>query len=141
MAITNVALQINDATKIYGHSLKIGKGKVFGEKTLGIQKVNLTVLKGEIFGFLGPNGAGKTTTIRAVLDYLHIQNGSIKILARDHKRDRVEIRKHIGYVPGEMSLFDNFTGLELLSYLNNFRPINTEFLNELKTIFTLNIQK
>ena len=135
MAIVNVALQINDATKIYGHTLKIGKAKVFGEKTLGIQKVNLVVHKGEIFGFLGPNGAGKTTTIRAILDYLNIQNGSIKILGFDHKRDRIEIRNHIGYIPGEMSLFDNFTGLELLKYLSHFRKIDESFLKELKGIF------
>lgn len=141
MTNASLALQINDVTKIYGHSLSIGNKKILGEKTIGIKNITFSVRTGEIFGFLGPNGAGKTTTIRAMLNFLTIQNGNIKILDLDHKHDAIEIRKRIAYVPGDLSLFDNFTGIELLDYLNHFRPVNDPFLKELKSIFHVNLNK
>ena len=141
MSAENVAIQVNNLTKIYGHELQIGKYKVLGNQTIGIEKVNFSVRKGEIFGFLGPNGAGKTTTMRAILDYLAIQSGEITILGYDHKRARDLIRQKIAYIPGDMSLFDNFTGTELLQYLSHFRAINKDYFSKLKTIFKVNLDK
>ncbi|MHA1225907.1 MAG: ATP-binding cassette domain-containing protein [Candidatus Hodarchaeales archaeon] len=127
-------LEVNDLTKVYGRELHIFSRKM-GRKVVGAQNVSFKVKHGEIFGFLGPNGAGKTTTMRAILDYLKIQNGTITIFGKDYHQDSISIRKRIGYVPGDLSLYENFTGLELIKYVNNFRPVDKSFLEELKSIF------
>jgi len=131
-------LSVNNLTKIYGREIKIGPRKI-GRRVVGAQNVSFNVNKGEIFGFLGPNGAGKTTTMRAVLDYLKIQNGTISIFGLDHHTDKIDIRKNLGYVPGDLSLYENFSGNEILSYYSNFRPMNREFLKELKSIFRVDL--
>ena len=67
--------------------------------------LTLDVQPGEILGFLGPNGAGKTTTIRTVLDEIRPTSGKAWILGMDSHENSVEIRRHIGYVPGDLSYF------------------------------------
>ncbi|MHA1915316.1 MAG: ATP-binding cassette domain-containing protein [Promethearchaeota archaeon] len=101
--------------------------------------MSFSVEKGEIFGFLGPNGAGKTTTMRSILGYLKMQRGSISVFGLNHIQNSMEIRKRIGYVPGDLSLYEDFTGLELIEYLNRFQPINQEFLKELKSIYRVDL--
>ena len=137
-------LQVTNLTKIYGREVTLGGRKV-GRRVVGAQDVSFSVEKGEIFGFLGPNGAGKTTTMRAILDYLRIQQGSITIFGLDHHQDALLIRERIGHVPGEFALYENFTGNELIEYYGSFRPANQAFLNELKSFFrvdlTLNIKE
>ncbi|MBD3414618.1 MAG: ATP-binding cassette domain-containing protein [Candidatus Aminicenantes bacterium] len=71
----------------------------------GIKDVNLSVRKGEIFGFLGPNGAGKTTTQRVILDIIHPTKGSATVFGLDSRKDGVAVRKHVSYLPGELSLY------------------------------------
>ncbi|UCG01875.1 MAG: ABC transporter ATP-binding protein [Candidatus Heimdallarchaeota archaeon] len=137
---TEAILQVSNLTKVYGREFGLG-GKKFGSRVIGAQEVSFDVKKGEIFGFLGPNGAGKTTTMRAILDYLKIQTGTVTIFGLDHHRERFEIRKRIGYVPGDMALFENFTGEELLMYFSKFRPINEEFLAELRQNFRVKLHK
>lgn len=137
---TETILQVSNLTKIYGREISLG-GKKLGLGVVGAQEVSFDVKKGEIFGFLGPNGAGKTTTMRAILDYLKIQTGEVTIFGLDHHRDRFEIRKRIGYVPGDMALFENFTGTELLQYFGKFRPINEAFLRELRDNFRVKLEK
>jgi ABC-2 type transport system ATP-binding protein len=127
-------LSVNDLTKIYGREVSFF-GKTFGREVVGAQNVSFSVNKGEIFGFLGPNGAGKTTTIRSILDYLNVQSGQIIIFGMDHRKQGLEIRKNIGYVPGDVALYENFTGLELIEYFSKFRPVDESFLNELRSIF------
>ncbi|MFX1285902.1 MAG: ATP-binding cassette domain-containing protein [Promethearchaeota archaeon] len=134
-------LQVSDLTKIYGREFSLGDRNFMGQRVVGAQNVSFSVKKGEIFGFLGPNGAGKTTTMRAILDYLKIQTGEVTIFGLDHHRDRLAIRKCIGYVPGDMALFENFTGKELLEYFGKFRPINEDFLNELQANFRVKLEK
>ena len=135
------AIKVNELTKIYGHSLTFKNHTLYSNKTVGVRNISFTINEGEIFGFLGPNGAGKTTTIRAMLDYLSIQNGDIAIFGLDHKKKRMEIRNIMAYIPGDMTLFDNFTGLELLNYLGHFKTIDQQFLQELKSIFKVNLEK
>lgn len=135
---SDVILRVDNLTKIYGREVDF-RFKKFGREVIGAQEVSFTVYKGEIFGFLGPNGAGKTTTMRAILNYLHIQTGEITVLGFDHKKDYIEIRKKIGYIPGELALYDNFTGAELIKYFNKFRPHKEEFLKELKDTFTVDL--
>lgn len=80
---------------------------VYYGKQRGIKDVNLTVEKGEVFGFLGPNGAGKTTTQRVLLDVFPATKGTASVFGKDCQKDGVEIRKHTGYLPGELALYAN----------------------------------
>ncbi|NPD88319.1 MAG: ABC transporter ATP-binding protein [Asgard group archaeon] len=130
----DVVLQVSNLTKIYGKKIDI-KIKKVGKEILAVNNVSFSVKKGEIFGFLGPNGAGKTTTMRSILNYLRIQEGSITVFGLDHNKDSIEIRKRLGYIPGELGLYEDFTGEELVKYVDNFRPISQEFLKELRTVF------
>jgi ABC-2 type transport system ATP-binding protein len=87
----------------------------------GIVDLDLTVLPGEVFGYLGPNGAGKTTTIRLLLDYIRPTRGSVSLLGLpSHERSR-EIRRRVGYLPGELRLYSSLSGNELISYFANLR--------------------
>lgn len=90
---------------------------VYYGKHRGIQDINLTVEEGEVFGFLGPNGAGKTTTQRVLMDVIHPSAGTATILGRDCQAEGVEVRKHIGYLPGELSLYPSMTGANFLDML------------------------
>ena len=81
----------------------------------GIVGVNLEVHRGEVFGFLGPNGAGKTTTQRVLLDIIRPTSGSATMFGLDCRKEGKQIRKRIGYLPGELKLYDHLTGS---SYLN-----------------------
>jgi len=127
-------LEVSHLTKIYGREITVA-GRKFGRRVVGALDVSFSVRRGEIFGFLGPNGAGKTTTMRAILDYLHIQEGSVTVFGMDHHRDALEIRERIGYVPGDLALYGNFTGEELIEYFDGFRPVNREYLKELRSVF------
>jgi beta-exotoxin I transport system ATP-binding protein len=83
----------------------------------GIENVNLAIEQGEVFGFLGPNGAGKTTTQRALMDVIHPTAGHATILGKDCQIQGVEIRKQIGYLPGELSLYPNMKAANFLDML------------------------
>ena len=98
----------------------VGLTKYYG-RHLGIEDVNLDVREGEVFGFLGPNGAGKSTTIRTILDEIRPTAGSASILGLDTRADAVEIRRHIGYIPGDLALYPNLTGMDTLQYFANMR--------------------
>lgn len=83
--------------------------------------LNLDIRAGEIFGFLGPNGAGKTTAIRTLLDEIRPTAGQASILGLDIHKKAVEIRKHIGYVPGDLAMYPSLTGRDMLTYFANLR--------------------
>ncbi|MEM7308460.1 MAG: ABC transporter ATP-binding protein [Planctomycetota bacterium] len=87
----------------------------------GVVELNLEVREGEVFGFLGPNGAGKTTTIRTLLDLVRPTAGRAEIFGRDCHRDGLAIRRDVGYLPGELSLYDNQTGAHFLRYIAGLR--------------------
>ncbi|MCG3226502.1 MAG: ABC transporter ATP-binding protein [Candidatus Heimdallarchaeota archaeon] len=137
---SDVILKVENLTKIYGREIDIRFAKI-GKEVLAVKDVSFSVNKGEIFGFLGPNGAGKTTTMRAILNYLRIQKGKISVFGLDHNKDSIEIRKRLGYIPGELGLYEDFTGEELIKYVDKFRPINQKFLKELKTVFRVNLSQ
>lgn len=91
----------------------------------GIKNLNLSVHKGEVFGFLGPNGAGKTTTLRALLDIIHPTKGGAAIFGLDCQKDGVSIRERVGYLPGELSLYPSMKAsyfLDLLGHLQKNKP-------------------
>ena len=83
--------------------------------------LNLEIKAGEIFGFLGPNGAGKTTTIRTVLDEIRPTSGRASILGMDTHKQSVEIRKHLGYLPGDLAMYPNLTGGDTITFFANLR--------------------
>lgn len=83
--------------------------------------LDLAIGPGEIFGFLGPNGAGKTTMIRTVLDEIRPTAGTASILGMDSHEQAVEIRRFIGYVPGDLAMYPNLTGRDTLTYFANLR--------------------
>ncbi|MFP3914245.1 MAG: ABC transporter ATP-binding protein [Actinomycetota bacterium] len=97
-----------------------GLTKHYGE-TLALDHLDMEVRAGEVFGFLGPNGAGKTTTIRLLLDILRPDEGSVRLLDLDPRRDGVELRRRIGYLPGDFVVDGRQTSRQLLTYLGNLR--------------------
>jgi ABC-2 type transport system ATP-binding protein len=107
---TNV-IETRDLTVYYG-------------KHRGILDVNLSVEKGEVFGFLGPNGAGKTTTQRVLLDVFSPTSGQATVFGKDCQKDGVAIRKHIGYLPGELALYANMKAREFFKMYEYLRKNN-----------------
>jgi ABC-2 type transport system ATP-binding protein len=94
--------------------------KSYGGKR-GIVDVSFQVPEGEVFGFLGPNGAGKTTTIRILMALLRGDSGTARIAGLDSWEKGLEIKRLIGYVPGEPALDRNLTGGQILEYFANLR--------------------
>lgn len=89
-------------------------GKTFGNFH-ALKGVDLNLNNGEIMGFIGPNGAGKTTTIRVILGMLNY-TGSSKVFGLDSWKDSVEIHKNLSYVPGDVNLWPNLTGGEVIDF-------------------------
>ncbi|MDR2889024.1 MAG: ABC transporter ATP-binding protein [Lachnospiraceae bacterium] len=96
--------------------------KNFGKFT-ALNGVNMTVKQGEVHAFLGPNGAGKTTTIRCLLGILKADSGTVKLFGGDAWRDAVELHKRLAYVPGDVNLWDNLTGGEVIDLFLSLRGI------------------
>jgi len=88
---------------------------------LGIADVDIEVRAGEVFGYLGPNGAGKTTTIRVLMGFIHADGGRAEIFGRDIRRESVEIRRRVGFLPGDMQLYENLSGGEYLRFFAGLR--------------------
>src|SRR6266516_2358386 len=97
-----------------------GLVKNFGT-TRALDHLELTVSAGEVHGFLGPNGAGKTTTIRVLLGLLRRDGGQVSMLGGDPWRDTVSLHRRLAYVPGEVNLWPNLTGGEVIDLLGSLR--------------------
>ena len=108
----------------------------------GIIDVSFQVPQGEVFGFLGPNGAGKTTTIRILMALLRADSGSARIAGLDCWDESVEIKRLIGYVPGEPALDPNLTGGQLLEYFAHLRGgVDQTYLKSLIKRLELNTSR
>ena len=90
--------------------------KKFGHFT-ALDGINLKVSKGEVHGFIGPNGAGKSTTIRAILGMIKVTSGNVNVFGLDAWKDNVNIHRRISYVPGDVNLWPNLTGGEVIDLL------------------------
>lgn len=97
-----------------------GLVKNFG-KVKAVSGVSFEVKKGEILGFLGPNGAGKTTTIRCMMDFLRPDSGTVIILGKDSQKDSVAIKEKVGYLSGNVRLYDKWTGEEHIRFVESIR--------------------
>ena len=106
--MNDCVIRTEDLTKFYG-------------RRCGVVGVNLEIQRGEVFGYLGPNGAGKTTTIRTLLDFVRPTRGRASIFGLDTHSGSLAIRRRLGYLPGELELYENMTGAEVLRYLGNLR--------------------
>jgi ABC-2 type transport system ATP-binding protein len=87
----------------------------------GVHALSFEVGWGEVFGYLGPNGAGKTTTIRLLLDLIRPSSGRARVFGLDPSRDGAEVRRRVGYLPGDLRLYDRLTGREQLRYFASLR--------------------
>jgi len=101
-------IQTNQLTKSYG-------------KSRGIIEVTFEITEGEVFGFLGPNGAGKTTTMRVLMGLLHANVGSATIGGLDCWQQYTEVKKLVGYLPGEFAFDPGLRGAQILEYLSHLR--------------------
>ncbi len=106
------AIQIENLVRDYGG----GKG---------VFDVSFHVDQGEAFGFLGPNGAGKTTTIRHLMGFLKPRAGKCTIDGMDCWSERDKVQARLGYIPGEISFFDDMSGTEFLTFIADYRRIGT----------------
>jgi len=110
--MTDPIIRTEQLTKLYGHAR-------------GVVELDLEVLPGEVFGFLGPNGAGKTTTIRVLLDFIRPTGGRALLFGLDSRRDSRAIRRRVGYLPGELTLYDSLSGHELLTFFASLRGLRS----------------
>ncbi|MFD0277454.1 ABC transporter ATP-binding protein [Kitasatospora sp. NPDC127111] len=109
--MTDAAVEATGVVKRYGNA-RTGKTALVG--------LDLTVQRGEVFGFLGPNGAGKTTLIRLLLDLIRPTSGTLRVLGAD-PRDNAKTRGRIGYLGGDFRIDSRQTGREALTYLGDLR--------------------
>lgn len=122
-------IETRELTKSYG-------------KQEALRGVNLTVKQGEVYGFIGPNGAGKSTTIRILLGMLHKNGGEVKLMGGDPWGDAVELHRKLVYVPGDVTLWPNLTGGEIIDFLGRLQGnVNPSRRNELLEKFQLDPRK
>jgi len=104
----NAAISVSSLVKTFGPTRALGG-------------LDLEVATGEVHGFLGPNGAGKSTTIRVLLGLLRRDGGQVSLLGGDPWRDTVTLHRRLAYVPGEVNLWPNLTGGEVIDLLGSLR--------------------
>ena len=120
------AISISGLTKRYG-------------RLVAVNRLDLEVQRGEVFGFLGLNGAGKTTTIRILLDLLRPTSGHAAVFGNDCQSASLQARSAVGYLPGEMGVYSDLTGHELLLFLEKIggNSVSREHRNNLTERFEL----
>ncbi len=112
-------IQVYGLTKYYGSSR-------------GIVDVTFEITGGEVFGFLGPNGAGKTTTMRTLMGLLRPTQGHASISGLDCWTQATEVKRLVGYLPGEFTFDPSLTGAQILEYLGNLRGgVNKLYVRQL----------
>lgn len=124
-----MAVRTSQLTKSYG-------------KARGIIDIDLSVRRGEVFGLLGPNGAGKTTLIRCLLDLIRATSGSAQVLGLDIRAESTDIRRSVGYLAGEFSLWPTLTAAETLDFAARLRGgVDTERTAGLAERFRLDLDR
>jgi ABC-2 type transport system ATP-binding protein len=129
-AVTNAAIRFEHVTKCYG-------------AFVALHDLSLEVARGEIYGFLGPNGAGKTTAIRILLDLIRPNAGRALVLGHDAQRESLAVRSLIGYLPGELSLYDDVHPRAFLDFISRLRggSVDPRTREELAERFQLPVDK
>jgi ABC-2 type transport system ATP-binding protein len=104
--------------------------------------LDLQVEPGEVFGYLGPNGAGKTTTIRLLLDLIRPTSGRAEVLGMDVRSSSVAVHRKVGYLAGDIALYDGLTGHDHLTYLGNLRGgVDPDHIRSLADRFDLDLSR
>jgi ABC-2 type transport system ATP-binding protein len=124
-----VRIAIDQLSKIYG-----------SENTPALDKLSLQVQQGEIYGFLGANGAGKSTTIRLLLNFIQPSGGTAYIEGLDIKKDSVAVKRSVGYLAGDVALYQKPTGRKLLDFLSSIQPA-TNYRSVLEKRFQADLDK
>lgn len=118
-----------------------GLTKSYGRQE-ALRGVDLTVNQGEVYGFIGPNGSGKSTTIRILLGMLRKDGGEAKLLGGDPWQDAVALHRRLAYVPGDVNLWPNLSGGEVIDFLGRlYGKINPSRRKELLDKFQLDPKK
>jgi len=122
-------IEIKNLTKYYG-------------KLRALNDIDIQVEPGEVFGFIGPNGAGKSTTLRILMGMIRKDSGQVSVLGKDPWHDAVELHRRVSYVPGEVNLWPNLTGGEVIDLLGRLRgDFQEERREELIKMFDLDPTK
>jgi ABC-2 type transport system ATP-binding protein len=108
---------LNPAIETFGLGKRYAKNGDFA-----LHKLNITIMPGEVYGYLGPNGAGKSTTIRTLMNFIQPTEGHAQILGLDIVQESVEIKRNIGYLPGEFAYYPNMSGRQFLGYMGELLP-------------------
>lgn len=125
------------ALETFGLSKRYARGDVFA-----LRKLNITIMPGEVYGYLGPNGAGKSTTIRLLMNFIQPTEGHAQIMGRDIVKDSVEIKRSVGYLPGEFPFYPNMTGRQFLEYMAELQsPKHRGYVNELARRFDVPLSR
>jgi ABC-type multidrug transport system ATPase subunit len=105
-------------TTSYSYAIEINTLTKQFKDLVAVNNLSFNVRKGEIFGLLGPNGAGKSTTIKSILGLLHANSGEIKINGFDIKKNSIDARASVGYLPERVAFYDNLTPLQTMNFLS-----------------------
>ena len=125
----SIAISLTDVVKTFG-------------PTRALDGLDLEIATGEVHGYLGPNGAGKSVTIRTLLGLLRQDSGEVRLLDGDPWRDAVELHRRLAYVPGDVSLWPNLSGGEIIDYFARLRgDVDTARRDELIQRFELDPRK
>lgn len=124
----NPVIKLENLTKHYG-------------EIIGIQDLSLEVTEGEVFGLLGPNGAGKTTTIRLILDFIRPTYGKATVFGLSPRFDGTEIRRRVGYLPGDFVTYDHMTGATVTEYFTHLRDADPVKLGTLCERYKLDLSR
>jgi ABC-2 type transport system ATP-binding protein len=125
----SIAISLTDVVKTFG-------------PTRALDGLDLEIATGEVHGYLGPNGAGKSVTIRTLLGLLRQDSGEVRLLDGDPWRDAVELHRRLAYVPGDVSLWPNLSGGEIIDYFARLRgDVDTARRDELIERFELDPRK
>lgn len=127
----------NNALVISGLSKQYTKNSPYA-----LNGLNVSVNRGEVFGFLGPNGAGKSTTIRLLLNFIQPSKGTATILGHDIIKDSVIIRSKVSYLSGDFKAYDKMSGNQFLSYMSSLNPPKSKkYIKELAKMFDISLSK
>ncbi len=125
--MSEYTINIYSLTKYYG-------------KRLGIGELSLNVPEGCIYGFLGPNGAGKTTTIRLIMGFLKPTAGTARVAGFDILEDTLEVKKNVGYLPGEVRLLNHLNGYSTVKFISAMRKCKcTDYAKKLADTLDLDL--
>ena len=125
------AIDCRKLSKRYGRSDKYA-----------LKDLTLQVKGGEIYGFLGPNGAGKSTAIRTLMNFLQPTAGSASIMGLDIVKYSTAVKEHVGYLAGEIKLYNHMTGRQFLTYMGTLQPLkHPAYLTSLVAQFEAELDK